>query len=345
MAVVSVRESGMNWGQTSLNGADVATVEYLIKTDSPLTGPTDIRKHMDFPKLGDPYDFGSDSDPQVFARGFRIEKHKPLATLSWRGTVTYYPVGEPSPDPETWDDKIWMTNRLVATGIVQAKNLSEHEVRHWQTNALIRTTRATGTKGPLTNSAGSLVMPQPNYEASYWVLVIEKIMKTFDQSFFEGYENTRNVTDLRIARNGFLGNWLPDNVRCVAITGSRSYYPGAIADIDPVISKWRWLVRHEFWIRERDVWPDGWNISQIDIGLERAAYEGAKNSYGSGVISDYDALFSGGPGRISIMDPLTGQKMNGNTLLKDGNINTGDPVYLPYEIIEAKNHNDLGIFD
>lgn len=86
MAVVSVTEK--DYGQCSFDGKDYNyTATYFVETAS-TDGPDLVRKHSTF-KLGNPYNFGADSNPEAKLQSVSVKRHSPDSRTRWVVTCKY----------------------------------------------------------------------------------------------------------------------------------------------------------------------------------------------------------------------------------------------------------------
>ena len=357
MAVVEVKPAATTWRRDSSAGIKSVTVEHLVKTDDIQDGPDIIRADAAVPKEGDTYAFGNEVDTSLYAWEQRVERLEPTANFSWRVYTVYMAVAEPDPNPDTWRDRIICRSRIAKTPVALAENTEDHIVRDWETDAVIETIRPQGTVGPMTTSAGAIIYPQEPQDAVFWEIEITKIQdemilstETPSEITLKNYQNKVNNDTVHIDRDGFRATFFKDRLRMIYIGGRRNFYPQA-PDKGGEIGRFRYSVTYLMWWREDPTfWPTGWIRSQLDAGFEVRAYPNQKNSTGGGSIApagNFAQVWDGHATRISIVEPLNGQRLQGLSLLKNGNVidNIADTQYLGYREQETVNMAPLPIFD
>ncbi len=339
MTVTDVQEANLTWSRDQYSGQVSVTAEHIATTDDQLDGPETVAAHPGVPQKGSDYQYANEVNADLVYISQSIQKLRTGALLAWRVTTTWQiPDSENNdPDPDTWDDKITMSNRLVATQWHNCRNIEDHTIIVPPGNGAPIVQRPADTRGPATNSAGARFEQQPAADESIWVLTIERIYTYFEYGFWSVFDNRVNSDEVKIDRVGFVAEFEPTQMRCASIRSQRFR-----AD-----TKLRWRVNFEFWIRElTGSWINGWRFAPWDVGREFAAVPGGPDGSGNSLPSDPSGYTRArpvpAPDLISIIDESTGIAIpgvvdldgHGFPLRKISDTEPGVPVQLIYTIYD-----------
>lgn len=341
MAIVSVVKSfNGTSGNRSNDGKRRYSAEYLVKTDTIQDQTAVICDHFqnagNLPRLGDPYRYANDYDPNAICTSIDPKRQANSAT-TWIVTLAYEtpqgnkkdddnnrqekdPNGKLTSDPTFWRDQ-W-DFRFHQLSIPAEKVIYRGGMK--KSSALLM---PEGKVTPAMNSAFKVFVPMPEKEVQIQVFRRETYRTKFNSGTSTTYQGKVNTNDINLT------------IAAYGLTIVASPYKLKVKDIGATLefindySVWRY--RYEFWVN-----PLGWRREFVDRGFEARAMAGDSDGRG-GTISALDVPANTVPSRR--LEDAQGNPLiepvlldgDGKPLITDQSY--PEPVYITYSIDDEAN--------
>lgn len=272
MAVVSVIEKGHGLtgavtGKSRLTAKNVYSATYQVTCAPGDTAKTVIdyfRTTSGYPYIGDPYDFGNDSDSTARCKGL-TPSYIEDSGGTWLVRAEFEPLdaeedeqqedarGNKQTDPLLWHDEIDVSYTQLSIPVENAifRGINGGNMR----------VRAVGTDGPVVNAAGVPFDPTIEKEIDIKIVRITKNVASFNgntANFYIGNVNSDQVTVNKPAYR-FLDLWRPRTARIKNISGTFQIANG--------IPYWKQSI-------EVHINPLGWRRFIVNRGTERRQMPG-----------------------------------------------------------------------